>query len=71
MHPSDRSDNQQDRLLMAHEALDRGHMVNVLFEQVASHPFVEESLELSELARIAGEALCDLYQAIGRKGADI
>ena len=53
-----------------HEALDRTHLLATTFyDFVQTHPFVEATPDLRAWAEQIGEALGELYQAVGRYAA--
>lgn len=51
----------------AHEALDRAHVLTVHLDEIlGEHPWITSHPELVRLHGLAMDAVCDLYQAIGR-----
>lgn len=54
-----------------HEALHTAHVIiDMIDGHLINHPAIEADEEFLRLANTAQEALCDLYQAIGRKHHD-
>jgi hypothetical protein len=50
-----------------HEALHTAHVALCVFDDhVAQHPAVSERPEIKALADAAIEAICEVYQALGR-----
>lgn len=50
-----------------HEALDRAHVVECVFEaHICEHPVIMQTPELTALADEIAEKIAGLYQAIGR-----
>lgn len=55
-----------DDPFLAHEALDRTHVVTCIFaEHVLEHPFVQANGKLKAKAEVALEHLMGIYQSIG------
>jgi hypothetical protein len=53
---------------MAHEALDRAHVVCTMFcDFVEGHPFVKSDPVLRRAAEKVSDAICDFYQLVGQK----
>ena len=51
-----------------HEALDRTHVViETVAAHILNHPFTDKHEDVKQQAGKALEALCHLYQLIGRK----
>ncbi len=51
-----------------HEALDRAYVLEDTFSRhVWEHPAIQQSPDLAAKAEAIHDAMCELYQAIGRK----